>query len=288
MSWIRVDGFGQYATSIPTETNAVSNCVGMNTELACPLRDSHGFTIERQYMVDTCVVALFGNSRPSTILRRVWAIVVNAVERMPLWTHAHVIEKILKRFTPAVANFNASVAVILEAYIVRVVTSAEHLIVRSPHGMIRQTVRHFQLGCKLFLQAPAAFRSTFNQMALGNGFFCTALAPTQPEMSAMRDVTGIGNNSPSTKRFSGQFWSICTTLVFSGMASDEPLRLTLDPTKFSVGHFRDWCRIPAPTFAQFYHVVSRMVDTSKTTAVHALYHEKRNRQTTCSTAMAAL
>ena len=288
MSWIRVDWFGQYTTSIPTGANAVSNCVGMNAELACPLRDSHGFTIERQHMVNTCVVALFGNSRPSTVLRRVWAIVVNAVKRMPLWTHAHVIEEILKRFTPAVANFNASVAVILEAYIVWVVTSAEHLIVRSPHRMIRQTVRQIQLGCKLSLQAPAAFRSAFNQMALGNDFLCTTLAPTQPEVSAVWDVTGIGNNSPSTKLSPGQFWSIGTSLVFSGMPSDEPLRLALDPTKFSVGHFRDWCRIPAPAFAQFYHVVSRMVDTSKTTAVHALYHEKRNRQITCSAAMAAL
>lgn len=51
--------------------------------------------------------------RPSTIIRSVWAIVVDSVKRCVLWSWPHVGVKCFKGVTPSITNHNASTAIIL-------------------------------------------------------------------------------------------------------------------------------------------------------------------------------
>lgn len=291
MSTLRVDRFGQYAIGIPSITDATPDGVWRHIEFACPFRDCHSLTIHRQRMVDPGVVALFDFGSPTAIVRLVVAVIVDAVKRMTVWAHTHVVEEILERFTPSGANLNTTCAVVLIFAAIRVVAATYHLVVGGAQWMIGQSMSSASFCCKFFLKASATKRSAFQQVTLYNGFLCAAFATTHPQVSPVRNVSGVADHSPSAELYSGQVQSVRASSVLIGVTTNKAFRFAFYPAEFCIRSLGDWCGVAASAFTQLLHNDSLSLDsldTQNTNVMTALYHRVERTQIVPSAAMAAL
>ena len=113
--------FGSPATKYSGLCGTVGNAeyLGKISETASDAMNGHN---EIRYHV----ALLFGRSGPTAIFRFVVSIVVDAVNRLAVWTFSYVSKKCLK-VVPSFANLNSSAAVSVIPFVRRVLATLDHL-----------------------------------------------------------------------------------------------------------------------------------------------------------------
>lgn len=101
-----------------------------------PLGRRQRFSLVNQETIVALIVSLFSPGRPPAVLARVWAVSVDAIDRVPArWTQAHVREEIHKRAIPCVAYRDASAPIIWKAPAIGIVAALPH---HAPGGVLRR------------------------------------------------------------------------------------------------------------------------------------------------------
>jgi hypothetical protein len=135
-------------------------------------------------MIPSCIIALFTFCNPATILFRIWAIIVDAIQRM-LWGRAwpHVGVELSKRLTPCGTNGNPPSPVMFKVFPGRHIASLFHVgpdtvFGKAPHAMSASPGH-----TEIFHQASTTASVTSSQaMGFGNESG-SAFTPTQPVCS---------------------------------------------------------------------------------------------------------
>ena len=209
MFWRRRDR----ALHAPARVEALSNHARWQSTFAFPLRDRLRAIVQRDLARGARVDALFLLCRPSAILGRVGAVVVDTIETVQiassaaligrLWSHVGV--KVREGLHPAVTDSNPACAVVLIARILRIRTA---LFDSQPHDVFRRAmwadsplaVRAFQRGGVLTAQAATAFGFTGTQHHRRHAALLAAVAAAGPHgvtATALRWVIGNGEASKS-------------------------------------------------------------------------------------------
>jgi hypothetical protein len=137
-------------------------------------------------MAFTPIDSLFFFRRPTTVVGRVIAIVVNAVDAVKTaWSSPHVGEEIYK-FTPTLANDYAAFTIVFIADRFRISTPSMHV---GPNGVFRCFAS--ELGftmlvlsfCGLFSEKTSTRLNTFKSTAAGSKFYSPTIANIKPPLS---------------------------------------------------------------------------------------------------------
>lgn len=126
------------------------------------------------------VVGLLHARGPATVLGRVWAIVVDAVQRMSGWARSHVGQEQIEAL-PAWTNHNAAATIIRIRRISWIATPLAHLLPSVELGMVVQAVDGQARRCLFQLEAVTAQRLPVAQVFAGHDSLCAAVAPTAPQ-----------------------------------------------------------------------------------------------------------
>lgn len=178
-------------------------CIGSDTDALRPLTESKGFPVVRQEASRAPIPSLLLSCCPATVLRRVGAIIVHAVEgvtRRGPWSH--VIIEILKRFAPPVTYGDASASVPRVIGGSRFVASVQHMYPRfvlrgAPQAMFAAS------RSKLCAETPTAFRAAIlesepKHFSLDTTFANATPAPVPVALwGSLPDDGPTSNNLPS-------------------------------------------------------------------------------------------
>lgn len=83
----------------------------VQVERPSPLSDVHGSSIKGDMPVVSLVIGLLSITRPSAVIRRIWAVVVDALNGKAVWAWPHISQEVFKRLLPAVTNRNTASSV---------------------------------------------------------------------------------------------------------------------------------------------------------------------------------
>lgn len=164
----------------------------------------HAFPLICDEPIGAFVSGLPRPSRPSTVLGRVVAIVIDAVDCQTRRAWAHVREEVFKP-VPSLADLDAATAVDPKVAVVGVTAPSQH---RAPKIVFGQMI--IAAGCSvsclcfsrgLYAKAAATECSAFSQRPADNIPFCAALTLTMPKMVAFPRVRSL-DNRPTTKSLS--------------------------------------------------------------------------------------
>jgi len=122
--------------------------------------------------VAALVQFLFSAWNPTAIFMTVWAIVINALQRMTFRPFAHVLNEVRKGLFPALANYYPAPAIVRVFLAMRSVASAAHFDPTSCGRGIGHPV--------LNLTAPATFGASCAKIAPKNMAHSSAIASAKP------------------------------------------------------------------------------------------------------------
>lgn len=150
-----------------------------------PSRQSHRLPVERQNNIVGSIVHLRITSGPCAIFRTVVAIIVHALNLMPIWRKSHIFKECLER-GPALADLDPASAVVGEAFDVRIAASIDHC---SP-APVNRAVAHSMRSASFSDRSPASEAST--------GFCIARSKICRP---SNRDISAVALTPPSGRRF---------------------------------------------------------------------------------------
>jgi hypothetical protein len=155
---------------------------------------------------DSTIIHLSGTWCPTAILERVWAIIVNAVQRHSQLRLAHVGKEVLK-LHPAFANRNASTPVIGEEAVVRIEAPLLHAVPNGMDASPAHSMRNIGLvhvpctgGRAPFVFATAGKNFAIAQVTPANEFFRSAIAANRQKLPVIRDRDNRQQSKPSSRR----------------------------------------------------------------------------------------
>ena len=103
---------------------------------SAPLGDGLGFAVERNAMIGPFIVGLFAMQYPARVFLGIWTIIVDAVEFVfRRWPWAAIRVKGHEVSEPAVAHVNASGAVVLVVFVLRICATVNHVL---PNSVLRR------------------------------------------------------------------------------------------------------------------------------------------------------
>ena len=111
----------------PSFGSPVPNRAHINAALFCKFCNMIEASLYFYRAFFSCVSSLLGQRGPLAIFWVIQAIRVFAFKRVPIRTRPHVIRKCLEGITPAVANRDAALAIILEAKRAWVIAACQHV-----------------------------------------------------------------------------------------------------------------------------------------------------------------
>ncbi len=140
-----------------------------------------GLGTDRNSIIISFIVALFGVRRPATVLRVIPGIIINAVKAFALWLRAHVFVEHMKRVPPATTHCDATPAVSGIVRASRITTASEHVFPCLMSGRMSHAMYRRSLYCRFCFQAAtgtgescsscqAAFSNNNNRFALTQAF----------------------------------------------------------------------------------------------------------------------
>jgi len=106
LSPIRWQGYG--VLDRPAMFKSQSDQVSIRPKVARPLSNSFSDSIECQPSIVTPIIGILFRCDPAAIIRRIWAIVVNAIKLGTWWFGSHVGVEIDKGLCPSFADCDAS------------------------------------------------------------------------------------------------------------------------------------------------------------------------------------
>lgn len=148
-------GYGALAG--PAALQALCNDQGVcETTAARPFSDRVSLAVELKVVVAARVVVLCLAGRPLAVGRRVWAVVIDAVNRSADWAWPHVSVERLERRSPFVAHSNAAPAVVWPRPAAIVVAALFHVAPDFVFAGARSTMSALSFSCVLILPAATA------------------------------------------------------------------------------------------------------------------------------------
>lgn len=138
------DRFCQSALDRPTSFEAIVKGVFCDSSNSGPLGQSFGFPLETDVAISTGIRVLNFCYCPATILGTIGSIVIYAVDTMSgRWSWPHVVEELLERIIPSIAECDSSSSVVGKIFYVGVQASVFHsppytVFCGMPHPMGRK------------------------------------------------------------------------------------------------------------------------------------------------------
>jgi hypothetical protein len=127
---------------------------------------------------------------PSAILRRVIAVVVDAIQRSACWALAHVQQEVLERVEPSVANADAPASVVSVLWARLQVAANLHARPRTVRFGVAPNsampMRRVRCLGAIKGEASAALSLSVLKVLRRNDLFCPAIAATQPVRASIR------------------------------------------------------------------------------------------------------
>jgi len=190
----------------PTVTQTTSDGIRMQAKPLRPLGNCQLEAIMFQESTVAAVGVLLVLCRPTAVLWRIGAIVVNAVKRCVLGAFAHICKEVGEAPFPAIADDNASTTVARIAIGIRVVATLFHLSVRRAHRVIAQAVFVLCQCSKFALQTATALTLSMYKVIGTYRILVTTIAPTEPiRITVFRAMRKL-NHSPSAKSLTSQIF----------------------------------------------------------------------------------
>lgn len=129
----RLNGFGD---SSPISDQSLLKQARGHSDQSRQLSDSETLPLVFHPVIPACVVGLFSARRPTAVLRRIWAFVVDAVNGvMARWARSHILIECREVVPPSLTDANASPAIPLVVLGVSVVATRVH---PAPAGIFRR------------------------------------------------------------------------------------------------------------------------------------------------------
>lgn len=148
------------------------------------------------------IIALLDCRRPPAVVRRVWAVVVDAIKCVAIGARPHVREEVLVAVAPAVAHRDATASPVLIPSMGDVEAPSPQV---APALVFRRAAaaRLVSMFCRaesnfLVLEAAATLRGARSKMLRSNAFNGAAIAATQPILHAAA-WRGLWNNNQATE-----------------------------------------------------------------------------------------
>lgn len=166
---------------------------------------AHNFVVDYHPNNSRPIAPLLTDGSPSAIAWRVWAIVINSINRvLTRWFHAHIFDEIVK-LHPAIHNVDTASPVFMETLVPRTCAAFYHANpatilgrpdITPPYAM---PVGSGSFARALSLKATAAFRVAGLQRAPVNSQLCATVAPTQPACHFRHDIRGSAKHDEPTE-----------------------------------------------------------------------------------------
>lgn len=169
---------------------------GVKTRVSAPLRQRLRASIAFDLTARTSIVGLLACGRPPAILRRVGAVVVNALNAVfDRWTRPHVAHELIEVVSPLVADGNSACAIPWIRTIGLQVTPPFHSEPNTEQGCARHAVCRRAHAVSTIPKTAAAFNSSASQPLRRLQAQIAALAATQPQKFIAVAAIGIGTNN---------------------------------------------------------------------------------------------
>ena len=172
--------FRQRAFNRPPSSQTGTEHAFSHAQASFPLRDDQRFSVERQTLIASTVLTLEVTQRPSTVVRRVVAVIVFAIDLMSRRRpRAHIFEE-RGEVLPSSADPNPSAAVV---GIVRRVGALAAFAHPAPHLELRrrtETMRAFAAGLRSARTVAALANAAEFKVAHARDGLRAALAATTP------------------------------------------------------------------------------------------------------------
>ena len=123
---------------------------------AAGFRDCHSLVMYLYKNIRAAITLLLRWRGPSAILRRVRTVVVNAIQRCPMWSRSHVCEELYERISPGVTDRNSSAPVAGVRLIGRIRTATFHGPPREVFGGLATWLRRAVSPFGITVKASAA------------------------------------------------------------------------------------------------------------------------------------
>lgn len=186
---------GQGFVNCPTLRQSRNDRSTRDTCAPGPILDAHGLAIHGEKARFARVQNLLSARSPSAVVRRIRAVVVDAVDRMVLrWPRTHVGKKVSERVAPTFADENASASVVGIGDVVPVVAASVHGHPRQMFRRVCQTVRSRGANKSLAPKAATTPRSLSEFCSPDLGL-CPTIALAQPEQLAVDRSAAQRNES---------------------------------------------------------------------------------------------
>lgn len=216
---------------LPAEAEPLSDCSNGNPMGFGPLGQALGLPVYRDVSVLGCVSGLFGSSGPSAIVRRVSAIVVDALDGLTGWALAHVGQKSFK-VKPFVADANAPGPVSVKALAFGVAASINHVLPGQKFSSSPSPLGLSMSGDLVYVKASAAASiAPFQGRAVWACCAATVAKAFPSDLAVLGALCGHGDNHQSSESVSGEiqglhFASMCASMMrLTSSAIEIPRRL---------------------------------------------------------------
>ncbi len=182
-----------------------------HTHFIGPFSQRHGAAVVFVVNVAATVCALVLWHAPHAVFWAVWAIVVNALNRVPSrWARTHVLNEIFKGL-PTLARGDAARAVVLEIFGSRIGAAIDHAGPDSMLARARSAMRAQSFGValsKLFATDAAARQAaTVQKVGSSNQLGPPAVTHADPSRATARCVLASMRNGKAAKNVASQIVS---------------------------------------------------------------------------------
>ncbi len=86
-------------------------------------------SVESYRMIASSIVRLLFFGRPSTVFLAIVSVVINPIYRFTFFRFSHIFDKVLKRFSPSIANLYSSLPVTMIRMTISLVTPCYHVVI---------------------------------------------------------------------------------------------------------------------------------------------------------------
>lgn len=199
-------GRAQRAFNAPSSMKAAGYSSRWKSCVLGPRSGAHSPSVPREHAVVGSIALLLSLCRPSTIVRRISAIVVDAINRVSVWARPHVCQEVFVRM-PAFTERNATPAILMKPRALGVAASREQA---RPHDVFRRPVLSdscaMRDGCHSTL-APTTVVVAASKMAAFHFDCLPADAPTCPVT-----IGRTANNDKASERLTSKIAHLLSVL----------------------------------------------------------------------------
>lgn len=186
----------------PAEIYPSLQRIGSHSLFSRPSRDRQRLALICEQVIPARVATLFQGSRPSAILGRIGAVVINSLEARAFRAFTNISQEVFKD-VPALADGDASPPIAREGVISGLLAAANHVLPLVVDQRLAHSVGPVANAPKRLAVAAAAFGVPAPKSRTQNDGLLAAVAQAMPRrmlpVSSLDDVWRSGSDSQATK-----------------------------------------------------------------------------------------